>query len=157
MRLKGTSSTEFRFELIVKLFKEGKTQKSISELVNCSQAWVSKVLKRHREQGDLGLKVKAWIPKKPSRLDEQQFASLRIMLINGAVNYGFSTDNWTRNRIASLIEESWKVNYHPSHISKIMKKMDFTTQKPKTRSYRKNEQEVQEWKDTQIGLLKKSE
>jgi len=47
MRMKGISGTEYRFGLLIRLLKEGKSQKAIAKLVQCSQGWVSQVKKRH--------------------------------------------------------------------------------------------------------------
>lgn len=156
MRLKGDTSTEFRFELIVKLSEEGKPQVEIASLVNCSQAWVSKVLIRYKTLGESGLKVKGKAPGKASYLKADQLESLKSMLLQGALQYGFATDNWTRERIAELIQQQFEVSYHPSHISKVMKKLVFTQQKPKRRSYRKDDQAVEDWRKEQLPKLKKS-
>jgi transposase len=155
MRLKGQHSTEFRFELIVKLSKEHKSQSEIAQLVNCSQAWVSKVLKRYKQEGESGLKIKGFSEGKSPKLTAIQLTTLERMLLEGGLVYGFETDNWTRERIASLINTHFKVTYHPSHISKIMRRIGFTLQKPKTKSYRKDAQAVADWKTSRLAELKK--
>jgi len=70
--------------------------------------------------------------------------------------HGFETDNWTRERMAQLVLRHFGVSYHPAHMSKIMKKIGFTVQKPKTKSYRKDEQSVRKWREEQLPELKKS-
>jgi transposase len=156
MHLQGKSSKEFRLGLIIKLSKEGKKQSSIAQLVSCSQAWVSKVLKRHREEGVEELSIKPYTGGVKPRLNQEQLSSLASCLELGAKQHGFETDNWTRERIAAYIEQQFKVKYHPSHISKIMNQIGFTLQKPITRSYRKDEQAVADWKENRINALKKS-
>lgn len=156
MRLKGNASTEYRFELIVRLSQEGRSQKSIAELLDCDQSWVSRVLKRHVEQGQAGLKVRIPAQKRPSRLSKEQLGDLSEMLLQGALAHGFATDNWTRERMAELVLKHFEVSYHPAHMSKLMRKIGFTVQKPKTRSYRKDEQSVSDWREKQLPELKKS-
>jgi transposase len=156
MHLHGQSSKGFRLRMIVKLSKEGKSQTFIAKMVDCSQAWVSKVLKRYRQEGIEDLKVKAYAGGVKSRLNQEQLFALSTHLELGAKTHGFETDNWTRERIASFIEKQFSVRYDPSHISKIMVKIGFTLQKPKSKSYRKDEQAVAEWKNSQLIDLKKS-
>ena len=156
MKLKEIAAQEFRFRTIVELKESGHTQKAISELVGCSQAWVSKVLKRYLTQGEQGLKIKGKAPGATPKLTESQFSKLKTMLLKGALIYGFETDNWTRERIAKLIADKFSVQYHPAHISRIMKKLGFSLQKPKSKSYRKDDQKVVKWKKEELPALKKS-
>lgn len=156
MRLKEAEATEFRFELIVKLFEEGKSQTSIAALAQCDQSWVSKVLKRHRTLGAVGLKVKGTAVGNASLLSLESLNSLKLMLIKGALAYDFPTDNWSRERIRRLIESKFGVKYHVSHISKLMRQIGFSLQKPQTRSYRKDDAAVEVWKTETLPALKKS-
>ena len=92
-----------------------------------------------------------------SKLSTDQFTLLRELLLQGALHHGFETDNWTRERIAQLIMDKFQVSYHAAHISRLMKKMGFSSQKPRTRSYRKDELQVQHWKTEQLPRIKKSD
>jgi len=157
MRLKGNASTEFRFELIVRLSQAGKSQASIAELLDCDQSWVSRVLKRYSDQGQAGLKVRVAAQKRPSRLTKEQLDHLSEMLLQGALAHGFETDNWTRERMAELVLKQFGVRYHPAHMSNLMRKIGFTVQRPKARSYRKDEESVRKWREEQLPELKKSE
>lgn len=156
MRLPNTSSQEFRNRTILELRKSGKPQGEIAQLVGCSQAWVSKILRRHEEEGPKGLQSRGKAKGAASRLSPEQFGLLRGLLLKGALAHGFATDNWTRKRIAALIFREFKVDYHPGHISWIMRKIGFSLQKPKSRSYRKDEAAVHQWKTRVLPSLKKS-
>ena len=157
MKLKTTSAQEFRFRTIVELYQSGKTQQEIAQAVDCSQVWVSKVLKRYKTQGDSGLQVKGKAPGASPKLTTGQFSQLKTLLNQGALIHGFATDNWTRERIAQLINKRFGVSYHPAHISRLMKRLGFSLQKPRTRSYRQDQEQVQIWKNKQLPALKKSE
>lgn len=156
MRLSTTSGQEFRNRTIVELYESGKTQKEIAELTDCTQAWVSKILNRYRLEGSKGLLSKGKAKGAKSKLDSIQLEQLKQFLLAGALEHGFATDNWTRERIAALILKEFEVRYHPAHISWIMQKIGFSKQKPVTRSYRKDEKAVKEWKTKTLPSLKKS-
>lgn len=155
MRLKTDASVEYRFALVAKLRWQGKKQTEIADLVGCSQAWVSQVLKRHRCEGKAGLKIKGKAPGKPASLNAAQLKKLKILLLKGALTYGFPTDNWTQERIATLVEQRFAVRYHPSHVSKVMRRIGFSRQKPKRRSFKKDEAAVHKWRDETLPALKK--
>lgn len=157
MELTGNQAKEYRYGLIYKLREENKSQKAIAELTQCSQGWVSKVLKRYKTIGIEGLKVKGKAKGNESRLTKAEFTALEERLLEGALHHGFATDNWSRERIAALIKTQFGQSYHVSHISKLMQKIGFSLQKPKTKSYRKDEQAVLKWKEETLPTLKKSE
>ncbi len=129
MRLDNQSSTEFRYRTIIKMYKAGKTQKEIAAVLDCSQAWVSKVLKRYKAEGEaiFDLKGKA-LGRKPL-LNETKMKLLKVLLEKGALEHGFETNRWTQERIADLIELHFGVKYHQSHISRLMQKINFPLQK----------------------------
>lgn len=155
MRLKGTPATEFRFELIVKLHAENKKQSEIAKLLNCSQVWVSRILKRHAQNGSEAFKVKGKPKGKPKKMNMAQIENLKFMLLEGALAHNFATDNWTQERIKELINNQFSVSYSTAHISNIVKEMGFTLQKPVSKSYRQSEEAVAEWKEITLPSLKK--
>ena len=155
MRLTSDASVEFRFSLMIKLHKEGKSQTEIAELLDCSQSWVSKFLKRYREEGQQALHVRQGAIGKAAFLTKEQLEALKPLLLKGALSYHFPTDNWTRERIASFIEQQYGVHYHPSHISKVMRRLGFTLQKPKRKSFKKDDAAVKRWREETLPALKK--
>lgn len=156
MRLPTISAQEFRNQTIIELHQSGKSQIEIAKLVGCTQAWVSKMLSRYAEQGREGLKSKGKAKGAKPKLDLSQLQRLEVLLLEGALSHDFATDNWTRERIASLILKEFQVSYHPSHISKLMRKIGFSLQVPISHSYRKDEKAVQKWKSKTLKQIKKS-
>lgn len=156
MRLPTTSAQEFRNRTIIELHQSGKAQTEIAQLVGCTQAWVSKIINRYAKEGLKGLTSRGKAKGAKPRLDSVQLEHLESLLLDGALEHGFATDNWTRERIASLILKEFQVNYHPSHISKLMKKIGFSLQVPIGHSYRKDDRAVQEWKAQALPSIKKS-
>ena len=156
MRMKGISGTEYRFSLIIRLLEEGKSQKAIASLVQCSQGWVSEVKKRHSLLGESGLKVKGVAPGNSPKLNKEQLEVFKTELLKGALAHGFDTDNWSRERMKELIQNKFGVSFHVSHLSKLMRQLGFSLQKPQSKSYRKDEQAVRDWRQTEFPALKKS-
>jgi transposase len=124
--------------------------------LQCSQGWVSKVLKRAQRDGQGALKAKGPAPGKTPALSTAQLDHLRRLLAAEAQASGFDTDGWTRQRVARLIQQQFGVQHHLSHISRILSKLGFSLQKPKRRDYRQDPQAVAEWKQARLPELKKS-
>lgn len=156
MRLKGDAATTFRYDMILRLSAEGKTQLAIAQLTQCSQAWVSKVLARASKEQSRTLSIKGKASGNASRLSQEQFEKLKSCLLEGALLHGFPTDNWTRERIAMLITTQFQIHYSAAHISKLMRKIGFTLQKPQAKSYKQDPQSIREWKEQTLPSLKKS-
>ena len=155
MKLNSNSASEFRNQRILDLHKKGKTQQIIAQALGCSQAWVSKILTRYREEGEEGLKIKK-AKGAESKMTIMEIEQLKELLIEGALQHGFPTENWTRERIAALIKNQFNVVYHPAHVSRIMQKIGFSLQKPQSKSYRQDEQSVKDWKTKELPQIKKS-
>ena len=156
MKLQDLSAQEFRFRTIVELYKSGKTQVQIAQLVNCSQPWISEVLKRYKNLGEQGLKPKGKAKGASSKLTTDQIEELKSLIVQGALAHGFATDNWTRKRIAELILVNYDVSYDPAYISRLMRKIGFSLQKPIAKSYRKDEEQALQWINERLPDLKKS-
>jgi len=151
MRLKGEEASDFRRSRIVDLSKQGKTQQAIAEVLGCSQAWVSKVLK----QAKSGLPYTRKPRGKVALLTKEQFAQLAEHLKQGAIAHGFETDNWTRERVCVLIDQKFRVRYHPAHASNILSKIGFTRQKPKRKDYRRDAAENEAWLKEKLPAAQK--
>jgi len=156
MKLQSREAQEFRLQQIVSLHQEGYSQPDIARLLECSQAWVSKVLQRAQRDGQANLKAKGPAPGKTAALSTAQLDQLRRLLAAEAQAAGFDSDGWTRQRVAHLIKQQFGVSHHLSHISRILSKLGFTLQKPKRRDYRQDPQAVAQWKQERLPELKKS-
>jgi transposase len=156
MKLRTKEAQEYRRRRILDLHKEGYEQREIAQLVDCSQCWVSKVLQCVELEGEEGLKAKGYAPGKSAALSAAQLEQLRSLLQAEAKAAGFASDGWTRQRVAQLISERFSVRHDLSHISRILKKLVFTLQKPQRRDYRQNQAAVTKWRYETLPQLKKS-
>ena len=156
MRLHSIEAQSFRLTQIIRLSEEGVSGKQIAHLLDCSEAWVSQVLKRCREQGKENVHPKGPAAGHTPALKEEQLADLQQILTAEAKASGFETDGWTCKRIARVIKERYGIEHHPAHISRIVThKLGFSLQKPARKDYRRKEAEQQQWKEELLPALKK--
>lgn len=157
MKLQTTEAQEFRFQQIVTLDKKGYSQTRIAEVLKCSQSWVSKFLKRYEIVGDDALQAKRAGNPRVAALSEENLQELaKIIETESPTEYGFETDGWTRPKVAEVIYQRFGVRHDVSHISRLMKKIGFSLQKPLTKDYRQSADELSKWRKETLPSLKKS-
>src|SRR5262245_10160174 len=115
------------------LKQRGWKQKDIAAALGVTPGAVSQWLKRAREQGVEALRRHPPPGPMPKLTDEQR-AQLPLLLARGAPAYGFGGDVWTTRRIAAVIAQEFGVRYHPAHVSRLVRDVGWTPQKPITRA-----------------------
>lgn len=151
---KTTNWKEERRKRAWVLYQSGWKQKDIAEALGVTQGAISQWIKRGRAGGEEGLLEQ---PKSgaPVRLSADDRQKLPDMLARGAESFGFRGELWTCARVGKLIESEFGVRYHPAHVSRILKDLGWTPQKPMRRAKQRKEAEIQHWKDVRWPALKK--
>ncbi len=139
---KKTSWKEERRKRAWALYQTGWKQKDIAEALGVTQGAVSQWIKRGRVGGEAGLteQPKSGAPVRLSAADRQKLPGL---LERGAESFGFRGELWTCARVGKLIEREFGVRYHPAHVSRILKDLGWTPQKPIRRAKQRKEAEIQ--------------
>lgn len=78
------------------------------------------------------------------------------MLSCGAEAWGFRGDLWTCARVAAILRWQFGVHYHKAHVSRLLKQLGWTPQKPKPRATQRDEQAIQDFRQTLWPQLKKA-
>lgn len=92
----------------------------------------------------------------PSKLTAEQKAQIPTLLAKGAETYGFRGDVWTCARVASVLTRTFQVHYHPAHLSRLLRQLGWSVQKPVRRASQRDEQAIQDWAQKTWPTLKKS-
>jgi len=136
------------------LKEQGWKQTEIADALGVTEGAVSQWMKRAREQGVEGLRHKP-PPGAAPRLSDQQRAELPELLSRGAEAHGFRGDVWTCERVAIVIRKEFWVVYHPAHISRLVRKVGLSLQKPQRRANQRDEEVIERWKEQRWPHLKK--
>ena len=136
------------------LKQEGWSQRQIADALGVSKGAVSQWMKRAREQGVEGLRHKP-PPGATPRLSEDQRARVPELLAQGAQAHGFREEAWTCERVAIAIRKEFGVSYHPAHVSRLLKALRHSLQKPQRRANQRDEQAIEHWKQKRWPQLKK--
>ena len=130
----------------LELHEQGWQGKAIAAALGVTAGAVSQWLKRAREGGRAALRSRP--PPGPTpKLQDAQRAALPQLLGQGAEAYGFVGDVWTTRRIAVVIKRAFGVGYHPAHVSRLMRQIGWSVQKPRKRASQRDEAQVTAWRE----------
>jgi transposase len=135
------------------LKQEGWSQQRIADALGVSKGAVSQWMKRAREGGAQALKHRP-APGASPRLSEQQRARVPELLERGAEAHGFRGEVWTCGRVAEVIRREFGVSYHPAHVSRLLKALRQSLQKPQRRANQRDEEAIEHWKEKRWPSLK---
>lgn len=141
-----------RNKLIFKLHKEGNSQIKLGDLFNLSQSAISKIIINFPKSQEIPLRENRGAQPK---LGIEELKELKDLLNESPQSYSYTV--WDKWSVKSLIQAQFGVIYHQNYIYKIMKKIGFSSQKPKLKDYRQSPVKVQEFKEQKIDEIKKSE
>lgn len=136
------------------LYETGWQQKEIAEALGVTRGAVSQWIKRAQEGG---LEALDTPPRtgRPMRLSQADRRRLIKLLAKGAESFGFRGAVWTNPRVAKLIEQEMGVRYHPAHVSRILKKLGWTPQKPLVQAKQRKPEEIERWWQERWPEMKK--
>ena len=83
------------------------------------------------------------MPGRPPKLDTKARERLERILLRGAKKADFSTDLWTCPRVAEVIEEQFRRNYHVDHVCRVLHRLGWSPQKPQRRAIEHDEEAIE--------------
>jgi len=96
------------------------------------------------DYGDEGL-LEGHRSGRPAQLSPTQREQLGDILDSGPVAHGLNTGVWTSPLIAQIIAEEFDVSYHPGHVRRLLKQLNFSVQRPKTRLVQADPKKQNRW------------
>jgi transposase len=146
MRPQGTpQQLQKRRERAIELLKAGNMPAAVARALSASRSSVSRWLRTFKKKGLTGLCARP-IPGRPPGLSGKQNRQLERLLLKGPLAIGYKTDLWTLGRIGKLIKRRFQVDYHPSHVWKILHALGWSCQKPERRATQRDEAAIAHWK-----------
>lgn len=138
-----------------RLLKVGKlSQAEIARQLGVSRATVSDWAKIIKAKDIRGLRKRkaAGIQ---SKLKPAQKQKLKYMLDRGALANGFPTDRWTLRRVQQLIQQKFKITYHPKYLNRLLRNLGFSPQKPLPQAIEQDKALVTTWLQRDWPRIKK--
>ena len=131
-------------EFIIKLYEDGKRQQRIAQLLECSQAAVSKWISKYRRGRTLDTLPRSG---RPTPLTKETLAKLKEEFAQKAraANKKFCSIN--TKKFSTLIEQKIGKKYTPRHVERIMHKLDFSRITPRSQHIKNDPAKVAAFRD----------
>lgn len=127
-----------------RLFGKGKSQAEVVRALGVSRQSVSRWHQAWQREGEPGLKAAGRAGRKP-KLTPAQLAQVEQELLRGPLAHGYATSLWTLPRIARLIATLTGVTYHPGHVWRILRALDWSLQRPEHRAKERDDKAIARW------------
>lgn len=88
-------------------------------------------------------------------LSPAQLAQIPALLEQGAEAFGWRGDYWTTRRVAQLLGDQFGVYYHPAHVSRLLRQIGWSCQKPITRAAQRDAAALAAWSEERLPAIKK--
>jgi transposase len=136
------------------LKQQGWEQRAIARALGVSEGAVCQWMSRARAGGVAALRRRP-PPGAPPKLTAEQRAALPAVLAQGAEYHGFLGEVWTGGRVAAVIRRVYGVQYHPAHVSRLLRRIGWSAQKPIRRASQRDEAAIERWRTERWPLIKK--
>jgi transposase len=136
------------------LKRDGWTHYEIAEALAVTKGAVSQWVTRAAKDGEEALRARPHLGAAP-RLRPEQLRMLPEFLSHGSEAYDFRGELWTCARVAEVIRREFGVAYHKDHVSRLLKALRWTPQKPAERAAQRDEAQIAEWREERWPELKK--
>jgi transposase len=124
------------------LYEQGWTQAAIARALGVTTGAVCQWIKQGRGGGREALYHRK-PPGRRARLTDEQGRELLAILARGAEGSGFRGDVWTTKRVAAVIAREFRVRYHPAHVSKLLRRLGWSVQRPVRRAAQRDERAIE--------------
>jgi len=145
---------EMRRWRALELKRGGWTQQEIANALGVTKVAVSQWITAVEKHGVESLRARPHKGATP-KLTSDQLKMIPEFLSHGAEAYGFRGEVWTCARIREVIRREFAVTYHKDHVSRLLKLLRWTPQKPAERAAQRDEQKILEWREETWPELKK--
>jgi transposase len=126
------------------MFSKGARPAEVARAFGVSCQAACNWLEGWQKSGAEGLKAAGRTGRQP-KLTDVQLREVESVLLQGAQASGFSTELWTLERVAIVIERLSGVSYHPGHVWRILRFMGWSRQQPKRRATERDEDKIAHW------------
>lgn len=138
----------------VELLRAGWKVTEVAHKFDVTPSAVSHWKTKWKELGKRALATKPHSGR-PPKLNSTQKQQLVDHLDRGAKACGFDTDDWTCPRVQQFIAKTFDVHYHVDHLSRLLRNLGYSPQRPKRRSQKYDGEAIKTWRRREWPRIKK--
>jgi putative transposase len=110
--------------------------------------------RRYRKGGTAALRT-GKAPGNRPRLSTAQLEKLRVMVTKGPEANGIDTGVWTAVLVQGLVKRAFAVDFHETHVRRILRRLGFSLQYPKKVLSEASQHEQRQWLAHRYPAIKK--
>lgn len=148
------SALERRRLKAARLLQRGLRPAEVARRLGVHRQSASRWRRQLEGEGLTGLK-KAGRAGRPAKLSAKQLLQLEEELLRGPRACGYTTELWTTQRVADLIQRRFGVRYHRDHVGRVLAQMEWSCQRPVGRAQARHEARIRQWKRLDCPRIKK--
>jgi transposase len=138
-----------------RLLEQGHSEAAVARQLGVHRQSVNRWAKALGAAGRRGLR-RAERAGRPPKLSAGELVRLEQCLKQGPEQFGYLTGLWTLARVGKLIEQQYGVRYDLSQVWRILRKLNWSCQRPKGRARERDEAVIWRWQRRRWPQLKKS-
>jgi transposase len=153
--VKRPQAAEARRLRAAQLLGQGRSQAEVAELVGVSRESVRRWQVRLRQGGMAALRRRP-ASGRPPKLSAAQVEQVEQALLKGAKANGFTTDLWTLDRVAQVIQRLTGVRLAPASVWRLLhQRLGWSVQRPQRQAKERDEQAIARWVAHEWPRIKK--
>jgi transposase len=146
-----------RRERAAELFAQGRTQAEVARELDVSRQSASRWHAGWQAAGAPGLRTRGPTGRRPKVADDQ-LEAIQQALLEGALAHGFTTDVWTLDRIAMVIQGLTGVGLSNPSVWRLLRgRLGWSVQRPARQAKERDEQAIQHWVAHEWPRIKKGQ
>jgi transposase len=139
--------------LAVKRALEGETQASIALSLEVAAPTVCRWVSTYRREGDAGLAARKAPGPRPKLSKRQQDRLRRIIIEKDPRQLQFPYALWTLPIVAELITRLFGIVLHETTVSRMLRRMGLTPQRPTRRAFQRDEEQCRRWAQEEFPAI----
>jgi transposase len=144
-----------RRERAAELFAQGRSQAEVARELDVSRQSASRWHTRWQADGTAALRTRGPTGRRP-KVADAQLPAIQHALLQGAQAHGFTTDVWTLERIAVVIQGLTGVRLSEPSVWRLLRqRLGWTVQRPERRASERDEEAIQHWVQHEWPRIKK--
>ena len=123
---------------------DDKSPPQIAQLLRVHRTRVHAWVSQWNEYGLEGLK-EGQRSGRPREMTPEQEEHFRDIVESGPVAYGLNTGVWTSRILSQVMADEFALTFHPGHVRKLLKALNFSVQRPTTELVRADPRKQNKW------------
>lgn len=134
-------------KLAVQRVLKGEKPSEVAKALGFYRTSIYRWIRAYHKDGEAALKSTKAKGPQPKLTEKQKQKVLKWIVGKDPRQYGFDFGLWTRQIVASMIEEKFGVSLTLPSVGRLLASLDITPQKPLRRAYERDEKAVREWRE----------